>query len=124
MASARRLARCPTLSWRKLRARNVAILRAGLSGHDVRVLEPGPGAVPLVLPLLAEDGAHRERLRQARIARREFSTVLWHLEAREVGDEAASLSEQVLCIQVYQRYEDRDMNQVADVLREALMKCR
>ena len=118
--SAARLVRCPTVHWRARRARNFAVLHAAIPTAPVKVLLPDQGAVPFVLTLVAEDEAQRERLRHALIAQRVYPAILWSLDVAEIGTEAASLGASVLCIQIDQRYDDADMEQVGAVLREVL----
>lgn len=116
--SRERLPGLPATAWRERRARNLAAFRSALGDvPGARLLE-----APFAATLLFDAPEGREHVRSALVAARIYPAVVWPLdEAAPPGVPPAhrELSRRLLSIHCDFRYDEGDMERVADAVRWA-----
>jgi dTDP-4-amino-4,6-dideoxygalactose transaminase len=112
------------LAWRSRRRANHDFLAARLAEtRGLEVLRPSDrGTCPFSVYLLCRDGRMRDRLRENLIRRRVYPAVLWPLEdcVIPLPRESVELSRRVLSLHCDGRYDEADMERVAEAVAESL----
>lgn len=113
----------PVCEWRRKRTANFDFLASALGGSQhFSVLLPEAGAHPFMLVLRFESSAVRDRARRYLIDHSVYPAILWSLESPrlEVDERAVDLSRRVLALHCDFRYEEEDLQRVADEVRNAV----
>jgi hypothetical protein len=113
-----------TSAWREQRYANyrlVATRLADIAGVSVLVPQDH-GSCPFSVVLACHKPSIRERLLKGLIERHIYPAILWPLEnsVLELPDETVDLSKRILSLHCDGRYNERDMNRVADAVIEIL----
>ncbi len=117
------LSTLPVREWRKRRTANFGFLASALDGsRHFSVLLPEEGSHPFMTVLLFESGVVRDRVQSYLIDHSIYPAILWNLESPriEVDGGAVELSRRVLALHCDFRYEEEDLQRVADEVLKAV----